>query len=208
MTLKSLLNHVGVDTLNGVTVEKRLPVKIYYDCEFREDGKTIDLISIGMVGEDGREYYAVNADCDWERVWTDPWLMEHVVPSIPTILEGSALDMYNPVVKTKDVIAYEVRDFILSYAEPALWAWYGSYDHVAYAQLFGRMIHLPEGLPMHTNDLKQECERLGNPRVPQQAEGSHNALASARHNKVIADFLRDIEWETANDVLATNGWLW
>jgi 3' exoribonuclease, RNase T-like len=37
-------------------------VKIFYDTEFIEDGRTIDLISIGMVAEDGREYYAVNRD--------------------------------------------------------------------------------------------------------------------------------------------------
>ena len=34
-------------------------MRIFYDTEFLEDGKTIDLISIGMVAEDGREYYAV-----------------------------------------------------------------------------------------------------------------------------------------------------
>ena len=172
-------------------------MKIFYDCEFKENGRTIDLISIGMVGEDGRELYAVNWECDYERVWTDPWLMENVVPSLPTILEGTALDMYNPLVKTRDVIAGEVRDFILSYEKPELWAWYGSYDHVAYAQLFGRMIDLPEGLPMHTNDLKQECERLGNPRVPDQAAGEHHALADARHNRDIWKFLKasELEWD-------------
>lgn len=30
-----------------------------YDCEFLEDGKTIALISIGIVADDGRTYYAV-----------------------------------------------------------------------------------------------------------------------------------------------------
>lgn len=34
-------------------------MRIYYDCEFLEDGNTIDLISMGMVAEDGRELYAV-----------------------------------------------------------------------------------------------------------------------------------------------------
>ncbi len=34
-------------------------MKIFYDAEFIEDGVTIDLISIAMVAEDGRELYAV-----------------------------------------------------------------------------------------------------------------------------------------------------
>ena len=51
------------------------------------------------------------------------------------------------------------------------------------------MIDLPEGVPMWTNDLKQECARLGDPRVPEQGPGEHNALADARHNRDIAEFL-------------------
>jgi hypothetical protein len=46
---------------------------------------------------------------------------------------------------------------------------------------------------MWTNDLKQEAERLGNPQVPQQAVGEHNALADARHNCVIAEFLAGLD---------------
>lgn len=38
-----------------------------YDTEFLEDGSTIELISIGIVCEDGREYYAVNSDMDEKR---------------------------------------------------------------------------------------------------------------------------------------------
>ena len=34
-------------------------MRYFYDTEFLEDGETIDLISIGIVAEDGREYYAV-----------------------------------------------------------------------------------------------------------------------------------------------------
>jgi hypothetical protein len=39
-------------------------VRFFYDCEFIEDGTTIDLVSIGVVGEDGREFYAVSTEFD------------------------------------------------------------------------------------------------------------------------------------------------
>ena len=42
---------------------------------------------------------------------------------------------------------------------------------------------------MWTNDLKQECERVGNPRMPEQESGEHNALADARHVRAMAAFL-------------------
>ena len=42
-------------------------MRFFYDCEFIEDGTTIDLVSIGVVGEDGREFYAVSTEFDPER---------------------------------------------------------------------------------------------------------------------------------------------
>lgn len=51
------------------------------------------------------------------------------------------------------------------------------------------MIDLPTGIPMWTNDIQQECQRLGNPQMPEQPAGIHNALADARHNLVRAQFL-------------------
>lgn len=188
-------------------------MKIFYDTEFIEDGRTIDLISIGMVTENGREYYAVNADMPVDRVREHPWLRENVWPQLPLlglkkalmytgngpskheikVKEPGHLDRNSTLVRPRMLIRNEVREFILAMPKPQLWAWYGAYDHVVLAQLFGPMIDLPDGIPMFTNDLKQEAVRLGNPTVPQQPAGQHNALEDARHNKVIADFLARIE---------------
>lgn len=186
-------------------------MRIFYDTEFLEDGETITLISIGMVAQDGRTYYAVNdqlAARGWKgwrlrrRIRKHQWLMQNVIPSLPKPHGDWNLHMpkrwlfnyLDPAVKSKDRIAREIRDFVLGtdpdqlpYVE--LWAWYGAYDHVALSQLFGRMIDLPEGMPMWTNDLKQEAERLGNPTLPEQADGVHNALADAQHNLVRAQYL-------------------
>ncbi|SLG40051.1 Gp101 [Mycobacteroides abscessus subsp. abscessus] len=170
-------------------------MRYWYDTEFHEDGSTIDLISIGIVCEDGREYYAVNADADWARIAQHEWLTENVVPHLPPA--GS------PEWRPHKVIAEDVADFLRPEAvhtwgsmgsrtprciyvdRPELWAWYGAYDHVALAQLWGPMIARPRWIPMWTNDLRQEQHRLGNPPVPEQVHGNHDALADARHNRVI-----------------------
>lgn len=47
-------------------------VRYFYDTEFIEDGQTIELVSIGIVAEDGREYYAVSTDFDPARA--NPWV--------------------------------------------------------------------------------------------------------------------------------------
>ena len=182
-------------------------MRIFYDCEFLEDGRTIDLISIGMVREDGAEYYAVSRDASKRRlrrrIRRHPWLMANVVPSLPKAFGDARLyqpkrwlfNYSDPCVKPRTQIAREVSGFIQATPDPQMWAWYAAYDHVALCQLWGRMIELPKGVPMWTNDLKQECERLGDPQVPEQSEGAHNALADARHNKVMTEFLNTLSRE-------------
>lgn len=56
-------------------------MKYWFDCEFNEDGRTIDLISIGIVSEDGREYSACSEDAELHRV--NPWVRQNVLPKLP-----------------------------------------------------------------------------------------------------------------------------
>lgn len=176
--------------------------KIFYDCEFLETGSSIDLISIGMVAEDGRELYAVNRDMPVKEIRRHDWLMANVVPSLPRIhgdrrhyvsarRNPLALDFDHPHVMGRKRIAAEAEHFILSTPDVELWAWYGSFDHVCLAWLYGPMSQIPAGIPMFTCDLRQEAARLGltDDDMPKQASGHHNALADARHNRVIAEFL-------------------
>lgn len=173
-------------------------MNIYYDFEFLEDGRTIDMISAGMTDDDGREYYAVNADAPWGRIREHEWLCENVVPHLPLGRVGSfppdrkmiraspgSSDLYwfdidreSSLVRPKHLIANEIREFILATPDPQLWGWYCAYDHVLLAQLFGRMIDLPDGIPMHSNDLKQEAGKTKLPPMPGIQE--HNALSDAR----------------------------
>jgi hypothetical protein len=184
--------------------------EIYYDTEFLEDGSTIELISIGLVDETGREYYAVCSEIDdWtaggsdalhKRISSHEWLMANVVPHLPlqeppTRFQNRwlwSLDKSSTLVKPRWVIANEVREFILAVPNPALWAWYGAYDHVVLCQLWGSMISLPVGIPMWTHDLKQEAERLGSPGRPSMPGiTEHYALDDAREVRYRRNWLRE-----------------
>jgi hypothetical protein len=57
-------------------------MKYFIDTEFKEKPCTIDLISIGIVCEDGREYYAVRSDFNLKEAWSDDWLNENVLRPI------------------------------------------------------------------------------------------------------------------------------
>jgi hypothetical protein len=45
---------------------------------------------------------------------------------------------------------------------------------------------------MWTNDIKTIALQKGNPRVPSQIDRPHHALADARHDKLIHEFLEKI----------------
>ncbi len=174
-------------------------MKVWYDTEFLEEGygNPLHLISIGLVAEDGREYYAVNNEVGINplnsKIAGHGWLMLNVVSSLP-LLEKNAynfwLDFEHPDVKSRLSIRNEVDAFLMDTPDLELWAWYGAYDHLMLAQLYGRMIDMPAYVPMYTNDLRQEMFRLGDPPIPEQKTGNHNALEDARHLRKVDEALR------------------
>ncbi len=138
-------------------------MRTYFDTEFMEDGKTIDLLSIGMVREDGATYYAELAEADWSKA--NPWVRENVLPHM----------VGGVVLKPREQIAAEIVNFVGPH--PEFWAYFGSYDWVVLCQLFGSMIDLPQGWPMFVRDLKQLAGQLGI--EIEQPDLRHNALDDA-----------------------------
>lgn len=166
-------------------------MRYWYDTEFYEDGSTIDLISIGIVSEDRRGLYLENKDFDWSRVPQDHWLWENVYPHL-TFEE----DILIPKFKIADAVRWYITDNGWSYNNE-LWGYYSSYDHVVLAQLFGRMVDMPEGVPWFTRDIKQEYERLKikYPKLvlPAQESTEHHALNDALWTKKAWTVLKEVE---------------
>jgi hypothetical protein len=151
--------------------------RYFYDCEFIEDGRTIDLVSIGVVDEHGREFYAVSTEFDDTQAV--PWVRRHVLDKLPSPSDRAW--------RSREQIRDALHEFLL---EPLrrgeaeqieLWAWFAAYDHVVLAQLWGPMPALPREIPRFTKDLRQRWDDLGRPPLP-DADGRHDALVDARHN--------------------------
>jgi 3' exoribonuclease, RNase T-like len=168
-------------------------MRVFYDLEFLENGKTIDALSIGMVAEDGRELYLQNTECHFRRA--DPWVKANVFPH----LRYFDRKKYQPFLGPHDAPGARsvwmshagITESIKRFCDPAqygpleLWGYYSSYDHVALCQFFGKMVDLPSGYPMWTNDLQQWAHQLGvdslSLHVPQHQE--HDSLADAQWNR-------------------------
>jgi len=148
-------------------------VRYFYDCEFIEDGLIIDLVSIGVAGEDGREYYAVSTEFDPARAGS--WVRGHVLPKLPSPAD--------PAWRSRAEIRDSLLEFLTAPGDRVeLWAWLAAYDHVALAQLWGTMPDLPRPLPRFTRELRQRWEDAGRPPLPPPPSDAHDALADARHN--------------------------
>jgi 3'-5' exoribonuclease Rv2179c-like domain len=150
----------------------------FYDCEFIEDGVTIDLVSIGVVDEYGREFYAVSTEFDPGKAI--PWVRENVLKLLPSPADKAW--------RSRARIRDDLYEFLV---EPLrgrpqetleLWAWYAAYDHVALCQLWGAMPVLPRAIPRFTYELRQLWEQRGRPALPAAASARHDALVDARHN--------------------------
>jgi hypothetical protein len=149
--------------------------RFFFDTEFDEDGKTIELISIGITTEKGDEYYAVSRDFD--PLHCNGWVRQNVLNKLPP--PG------DPLWKPRAQIRNEILDFVTRVAEtgPKFWAYYADYDWVVLCQLFGKMIDLPPGWPKYCRDLVQVLDgiNLRSSDLPVQPEGTeHNALDDAR----------------------------
>lgn len=150
--------------------------KFFLDTEFIESGPgaPIDLLSIGIVCEDGREFYAESASANLSMAST--WVEENVLPH----LKGDGI-LLGPM-------GDKIKEFVGD-CEPEFWGYYADYDWVVFCQIFGAMIDLPKGWPMFCRDIKQLCMDRGNPQLPEQTSTEHNALNDARWNMEAYDFL-------------------
>lgn len=185
-------------------------MKYFFDTEFIENGETIDLISIGIIAEDGRTLYMQNVDCKFTKA--SDWVWRNVFPHLIHFDMRGQRDCNPQPVFTSDptihicykpnccwAAKYKIRDAVKEFCDPDMfgkpefWGYYSDYDWVAFCQLFGAMIDLPKGYPMYCRDIKQLCDDLGNPHIPKSDVEIHHALVDANWVQMAHAFLMNIK---------------
>lgn len=260
----------------------------FYDLEFLEGVQkkfrgfsppTIDLISIGVVAEDGREFCEVSKEFNLKEAWNrfdwkveevfgdarnvfpegkkykDYWIRNNVLKPIfddfidqaeeldrkaGEVMGVSAKINYNFTYrnfkkllklfgKSRVEIRFSLTAFLLDPNGAFYYSWigdldeyyriickpdenisvdlygyYSAYDHVGLSWLYGKMIDLPEPIPMYTKDLKQILDsKFSNHRAKFESwlkdvkdhpeypkhKNEHNALDDARWNKDLYNFI-------------------
>jgi hypothetical protein len=154
-------------------------MKYWIDTEFIERPWSLDLISLGLVAEDGREFYAESNEVDWSRA--SRWTLDTVRPQLgahPMPLEE---------------IGYGVQRFTEHDHDPVFWGYFPAYDWVAFTWLFGGLNDLPFHFPQLCLDIEQWAMALGGPELPRQEGQKHHALADARWTRTAWEHLKGLD---------------
>jgi len=181
-------------------------MKYFIDTEFIEKPNTIDLISIGIVDENGLEYYAIHRDFNLKKAWGNEWIRENVLspiwdeemPDARTLPVGKGRfrGLLYSIGKTTNQIRKEILEFVDD--TPKFYGYCADYDWVVFCWIFGRMIDLPKHFPMYCRDLKQMLDEQILPEGWKKKhcpdpEGEHNALVDAKWNKQLYETIVKLE---------------
>lgn len=156
-------------------------MRYYLDTEFLVDWPRLDLLSLAVVADNGREYYAVVTD-DLSDIAerakrANPWLWEHVLPQVLPWETRAKADPDSRW-RTRAEIVDELRAFVQRPTE--FWAYYAAYDWVLVCELMGGVPEVSRlGWPNWINDLRQRGWERGH-RVMADPPPWHHALRDAR----------------------------
>lgn len=148
-------------------------MNVWFDTEFIDTGREIHLLSIGLVREDGRTYYAEPAGAPKDLACE--WVQKNVLPHLT-----------GPIMP-REIIAKEIDVFCGQ--RPRFWAYFGSYDWVLLCQLYGRMLDVPKDWPNFVMDVQQLRVMMGVRDLPKQEGVEHNALSDAIWTKRAWEYL-------------------
>lgn len=168
-------------------------MRIFLDTEFTGLHKNTTLISIGLVDEDGRSFYAEFTDYDKKQA--DEWIEENIIGHLilPTlvydIIKQCNVSEYSLFVGDKQTITNKLLVWLSSYEEVEIWSDCLAYDWVLFCDLFGGALNLPKNIYYIPFDLAT-LFRLSNidPDISREeycglsinSDNKHNALWDAR----------------------------
>lgn len=162
----------------------------FLDTEFIERGYPDSpiLISIALVAEDGRSFYAVNSDAD--LTLASRWVQDNVVDKLPD--RETQPEAY----MTHSQMKYAVERFFGDDQKVQLWANFATTDFYLFYGLWGRLLDLPPNIVRYVKDLRFFAELLKMKRnaFPNKGSGRHDALVDAHWNLAVWKVLMR-EWQ-------------
>jgi hypothetical protein len=167
-------------------------VKYWFDTEFNDEVDPVQLISIGIVAEDGREMYSVLSS---DSVYHPKKLCNKFVNDrvMPQLFSSFIPGVETAPIRTEHELRAMILDFLDGDERPEFWGYYADYDWYLFTRLFGTFQTMPKKFPFLCLDLKQYALSLGVSVLPKPLAPEHHALIDARWTKLAWDYVSNHE---------------
>ena len=138
-------------------------MKVFFDTEFTGLHKNTTLISIGLVAEDGQQFYAELFDYDKSQI--DSWLQDNIIDNCLMINDGKfaykftnkdyageVVDEHlNYLVGSKKFVAEQLTGWLKSLSRCSdskieMWSDCLAYDWVLFNDIFGHAFNIPDNV--------------------------------------------------------------
>ena len=150
--------------------------KIFLDTEFTGLHKNTTLISIGLVSECGKTFYAEFNDYNYAQV--DDWIEDNVLNNllykgIYQILEGTKQNVSYK--SGKPNIKEKLEEWLAQFKEVEIWSDCLAYDWVLFCDIFGNAFNIPENIYYIPFDICTSFKELGiDPNIGREEFVDHN----------------------------------
>lgn len=179
--------------------------KVFFDTEFTGLHQKTTLISIGLISDCGKTFYAELTDYDQSQV--DDWIRENVISKLT--LENYDIDKdYEPyannvIIKgNTESIEQALSHWLSNFEKVEIWSDCLSYDWVLFNQIFGHAFNIPKNVYYIPFDICTLFKLKGiDPDISREEfasiwkesviEFKHNALWDAKVIKMCYDKLMD-----------------
>jgi hypothetical protein len=122
-------------------------IKLFFDTEFTGLHKNTTLISIGIVSENNKTFYAELTDYDQNQI--DEWLQKNVIENLTIDIDklGKFGDNDNWIIRgDTQSIKYYLEQWLSQFDNVEIWSDCLSYDWVLFNNIFGHAFNIPDNV--------------------------------------------------------------
>ena len=163
-------------------------MKIFMDTEFTGLHQNTTLISLGLISEDGKEFYAEFNDYDKSQI--DDWLQKNVINNLKfnedMIENADGCYIYNEISTeiygNNDIIKVELEKWLSQFESVEIWSDCLAYDWVLFGQIFGHAFNIPKNVYYIPFDICTLMKIKGIDTDISREEFIENSVEGKKHN--------------------------
>ena len=166
--------------------------KLYFDTEFTGLHQKTTLISIGIISECGKTFYAELYDYD--KTQLDDWLKENVITKLKlkdkdilvreNKLEDGTFEKTEVLTNMKD-LKMHLTNWLSQFEDVEIWSDCLSYDWVLFNEIFGGAMEIPKHVNYIPLDICTQFKVANiDPDISREEFAETNSIEAEKHNSL------------------------